>query len=39
MEWMTPATTTQIEQPRPAEEHTLPECNCPHDCERDHETE
>jgi hypothetical protein len=38
---MTPAITTQLERPGsvPAKPRTQPECNCPHDCERDHDNE
>lgn len=35
---MTPATTIQSEETRPAPS-PQPECNCPHDCERDHDNE
>ena len=38
---MTPTTITQYEEPRPAptQGYALPECNCPDDCDRDHENE
>jgi hypothetical protein len=39
---MTPATKTTIDEeirPEPVGAAGLPECDCPHDCERDHENE